>query len=416
MSVVSMTRHSPDAVEPDVEIASGSDEELLAEGRDLSRVSPAKWSRRPLYAAFGLFSLAACVIVLSTGFRREILEDVGVPPRLTARALLENPRTHQVVTDSLMRSSRGALHSHADRLEVHALVATGFRNISRRLLELAPEQAKVLDSVQLSEDQRDAVLRMVRLSSDPRVQSLGLTVAKAIQEGPEGDREGMKLHIMQKLQSRSEEMRRLHDELIPETLRSASPMSEHDWDLTLNANNVRVMKTFGESWNVDFEASVPTVSHQKLAERRLTAMVPSGPTVSPIAISARTLGIIGGVLEEGRLVVDELGVLFRLFGKDVNIPSWLIESVGAADVATELATCELQNAEEGFSIGRAVLCLPKLGTQGVDALQFALHHAYQQNTTGFGNSAMEGGIYRETANSNHTFTDFIDGNVTGDRR
>ena len=125
----------------------------------------------------------------------------------------------------------------------------------------------------MSEEQTSSVLGVVRHMSDARVQNLGRELTHALREflhtSPTWDRANMEMHVRQALQPRLEKIRRLRDEVIPPSLRRQKASGIQRWGLSLNTDQMRVVKSFNNEWQLEFDMSRPKrmSGHE---QRRLT--------------------------------------------------------------------------------------------------------------------------------------------------
>jgi len=304
------------------------------------------------------------------------------PPVISARGLLESPELHEVAAENVMRVGQKVL-TLSDRDVVHAIAVAGFRNISSRLKERAPEALKVLDDVWFTDVQRNAVLKTMRLLSDPRVQSIGLDVAKAIRESRSRDHWVIVDRIHRRLTPRVGEIRVLRDQLIPASLRALARVGHH-WDLTLTPANIRTMADVSDDWGSELGASqTPEMQpggifpvFRKLGAAALGEAVKAVATrpkeVAPPADS-KAQGISAGVSEQGRYLLDLLRLSVGALREDGRVHD---APVGAGAVATALgAGAGTEEAlrgvscSSGLSAATALLCPLKFGTQGLDALR-----------------------------------------------
>jgi len=283
-------------------------------------------------------------------------EKEDVCPVLT---LFHNPEVHEVATDNLMRVGHGHLKA-VDRTIVKAAVAAGFKNISFKLQMHAPKVAKELRMVDFSEMQKNAVLDSMRLMSNPRVQSIGRDIGQAIHDSNSTDREDLKLHILAKLQPRLPEIMQLRSELIPEMLRLVWG-GGHQWTMTLDEENIRLMGPYrNKGKHVTIRESAGTSEfHNELAPFLLT-----------------TYSILGGVLEEGRALLDIIELCGHLFGRHLKVPYWITYLGGSIDVTSEFLSCGhrfVNSNPEDMKLNsiNALFCTLKFGTQGMDALKAA---------------------------------------------
>ncbi|CAK0800724.1 unnamed protein product, partial [Prorocentrum cordatum] len=118
---------------------------------------------------------------------------------------------------------------------------------SDRRAEVGAEEGEVahrLDVLQLSAQQKDAVLASMRLASHPKVRALGLDVARAIRGNstavPSTETEDIRRRIVEHLRPRAAEIRELRDSLVPQDLEDIWG-SGGEWDMTLEPENVAMM-------------------------------------------------------------------------------------------------------------------------------------------------------------------------------
>lgn len=256
--------------------------------------------------------------------------------------LLEKPEVHQVVTANMMRVGHRLL-TPADERAVAGLVQAGFRNASLALQEGAPELARELEMIQLSDPQMDAVLTSLQLLSDRRVQRVGLNVARAVRGAGSEDRDVIKRHLSMMMLPLAGEIRRLREELVPLPLLQLWG-SGHEWDMTLDLENIQVMGRDGSRSGTDF-MELPS------ADLRQTSA-----------------GVEIGVLEQSRAMIDMLRQMASLFGHKAAIPPWVSSLAGKVDMqdlSCELASVDL-NARD---LMKAWFCPLKFGSQGVDAMR-----------------------------------------------
>lgn len=238
----------------------------------------------------------------------------------------------------------------------------GFRNISLELQKRAPKVAKELSMVDLTQIQKNAVLNSMRLMGNPRVQSIGLDIGQAIHDSKSTHREDLRRYIQTRLQPRLGEIMKLRSELMPEPLRQLWG-GGHQWTMTLDEENIRLMGAYRGQGKYG-------------AIRRSSAGGAAGGA-APVELSpqeAKTYSILGGVLEEGRALLDIIELCAHLFGRHFEVPYWLTYLGGHMDVTSEFLSCEhhfLRPEDEKLNSTTALFCPLKFGTQGMDALRAA---------------------------------------------
>merc|ERR1711957_146001 len=86
-------------------------------------------------------------------------------------------------------------------------------------------------------------------------------------------------------------------------------------------------------------------------------------------------GVLVGVLEEGKALINLIQLCCRWAGKDIEVPNWVPSLVSEAYFGSELSevvSCEpVVDDGKALDFKRALLCPLKYGTQGLDALRAA---------------------------------------------
>lgn len=279
----------------------------------------------------------------------------------SARMLFDSPEVHEVVAENVLRASRGALGT-ADLDMVIATVAEGLHNVSRRLAREAPIAARALDARLLDRKELAAVLQALRLVGDPRVQHIGLDVARAVRESAADGPEAVRRSVELRLQPRLEALRQLREELASvgdPTLADGA----FRWGLMLEPDNLRALATVQGEWE---RCLVPEGTGE--LPRRLSVMhvglgvVPRG---SPSAASAhaeeKLAGVREGTREEARVLLGLARALLPAHAAKIEV-----EAVATPHVVS----CELDMApsrDVGFV--QALACPLRLGSAGVEALR-----------------------------------------------
>lgn len=280
--------------------------------------------------------------------------DYADMPYCPAHDILSNPELHTVATKILMRTASG-LFSEADESTVRTVVTEGFANISKELKLIDPEAMEELSSVHLTESQKDALLTLLEIIDEPRVQSIGLDVAKAIHERARmsGARDDLRGHIEKRLVARREEILALRDALIPTQLLEFLGHT-NQWFMTLHPDNLQVMETVSDGWELVIRGEHDHFTAQTLASTR----------------AQRSLDIFAGVLEEGRALLDMIELHAMSLGKQLRVPQLTVSvNYKKGAIGSEPLSCDLQEGELWFI--KAILCPLKFGTQGLDALRAA---------------------------------------------
>jgi len=208
--------------------------------------------------------------------------------------------------------------------------------------------------------QKNAVIDSIRLMSDPRVQGIGRDVGQAIHDSKSTNRAELKRRIQAKLQPRMNEITKLRSEVMPGPLHQAWG-GEHQWTMTLDKENIRVMGTYhGDAKYGSIRKSFGSYAHSD--------------ELTPFSLT--TYSILGGVLEQGRALLDIIELCGRHFGKHLEVPYWVTYLGGNMEVTSELLSCEHHfvnpnRLDVKLNSTSALFCPLKFGTQGMDALKAA---------------------------------------------
>lgn len=253
-----------------------------------------------------------------------------------------NSDIHEAVTETLMRMGHKILRP-TNRSAVKEIVTKSFLNMSAELHKSAPEMVDELDALQLSEVQKDAVVTTVLLLADPQIRSIGVDAARAIQECASTEKRHLKHSIIEKLQPRLAEIKKLHDEFVPQALRDLWG-SDHRWEMTLDPENVRMMQsTIG-----DF-VSKPNAS--KLVGAR-----------------AKSYILLGGALGSGKALLGIIKLCTRVNGTNLSMPTW--PTAFSQGIDREVVRCVADAAEQDEAkFAEAMFCPLKFAMQGLDAVR-----------------------------------------------
>lgn len=313
----------------------------------------------PRLATLGLGERRPSVAMLGLGERRGdgIMQQDAILGLHSALGMLTNPDVHNAATANIMRIGNGLLKPEDQHL-VRSAVATGFLNISSQLHLRIPELAKDLVLMTFNDEQKNAVVSSLKLTTNHKLLTLGERVGKTIHESGTIDRMVIRQLIEADLQPRSEEIHKLRSELLPLHMREALSLPSsgaHSWELTLDPENVQVMGAYSGGKFVSLTSSQTVNGAEALSE------LPS---------AEKTYGILGGVLEEGRALLDILKSSARLYGRELDVPAWVTELGGNMDVSSQELNCEHHFASDSkLTFMKAILCPLKFGTQGLDALR-----------------------------------------------
>lgn len=152
-------------------------------------------SRMVVLSAAGLLLVASCATLFFTA--------TAMKPKATimARELIESPETVDILADNMIALGHDGLSKEALRDQImsmaHARVA--------RLKNEKPE----LYRMQISQARKDAVLRKLKSTGDPRIHSIQNEIMAAMKETVEEskDHEALKRHLVEKLQPHMRQLR-----------------------------------------------------------------------------------------------------------------------------------------------------------------------------------------------------------------
>lgn len=297
----------------------------------------------------------------------------GDPGGCPARDLFMNEEVHEVAVRNILNVGRHHF-SFDDRLMVRSKVQEGFRGIAAELRVRAPALADKLAKIRLSRAEKDAVLATLQLLSDSRVQELGFEVGQAVRESVSTDREHLARIIVSRLIPRLGEITRLRESTVPAGLRRLWG-SDHQWNMTLDPENVGMMQAYS--------GGLGTTMFQSLND-----VYAAGGMDFEASEALKSFGAVGGVVEEGRALVDIIKLCARLYSVDTSLPLSATSLAGTLDFGSNVLSCQL--GSNGAELGKpkdedfmkAIFCPLKFGAQGLDALRAVPDMAGRQPARG----------------------------------
>lgn len=214
------------------------------------------------------------------------------PQPFTVRHLLEGDDLANVITDNFMTFGRGYLNP-AHRGEVRAAVSDNLLNISNTIHERLPEDHARLGSIELSQEQKGAVLRLLGHYSDPRLQRLGneMTQVTAQTWAKGGDRKELQQRLAEEVREHREELNGLCRDISPDADEEELVIGADDFE------DYEPVQQF-DKWNIQVEVSPPKAKNGGqtgfFAVRRLTSRDTLGGTQDQTTIALRHLeGLLG---------------------------------------------------------------------------------------------------------------------------
>jgi hypothetical protein len=170
------------------------------------------------------------------------------------RSLLEGKELAEVATENLMAMG-GADRGTLDRDQVREHVARGLQNISATIRQRFPEEHDQLSKLQLSGEQKDAALQVLRKYGDARMVGLSHDVTESVRTSTLGgaSQEEAQRRLAERLRPRLAEIRQLSEEMFPGQQLSLS-MGQvpelHKWHAELQVDlrhaDARRLATAGE--------------------------------------------------------------------------------------------------------------------------------------------------------------------------
>lgn len=163
-------------------------------------------------AGAGLLALLGCAALAAL---RPAGGAVAQPP-LTVRALLESRELSDLAADNLIAMGGDAL-VNVGREAVRTHASQALLNISAEIREQDPEAHRRLDTLEVSDEHKEAVLRVLRHYGDERMLRLSDDISDAVRQTIEenGDHEHLKRRLLEKLQPKLGELRELSEEMFP---------------------------------------------------------------------------------------------------------------------------------------------------------------------------------------------------------
>jgi len=194
----------------DMETCPNSNEEMtrLTEEQHGSNVP----TRRHLMLAAGSLALVACAVifVLPVGLK------ANAHANDTARNLLDGPEITDAATHNIIKLG---IFTPGEKRDLKESVAKHLNDLTNQIQETHPEAFRQLESITVTQEQKDAHLKAISNMADTRAQQFGIEVGKTVYEARNGGRAEIKRSLLEKFGPRAPELRALRDELIPPALR-----------------------------------------------------------------------------------------------------------------------------------------------------------------------------------------------------
>merc|ERR1712217_503307 len=189
--------------------------------------------------------------------------------------------------------------------------------------------------------QKNAVLDLLALLSDPSVQSVGFDVAMIIRNSKFTTRKFLKFQIEDTL-SPIDEIRKLAREIVPKSVLELWSKRGHDWGMTLDPRNIRSMRK----------------DHIK---------PPANITI--VDFETKSLSIYAAVLQVGRILLDIMKINIS-----ATAATWSTTSRDTIDILFK--DIKIPNDSNKHAFMEAFLWPLKCSAQGLDALRASVSGEY----------------------------------------
>eukprot|EP00929_Paragymnodinium_shiwhaense_P017446 TRINITY_DN12670_c0_g1_i2.p1 TRINITY_DN12670_c0_g1~~TRINITY_DN12670_c0_g1_i2.p1 ORF type:complete len:448 (+),score=75.59 TRINITY_DN12670_c0_g1_i2:65-1345(+) len=313
-----------------------------------ARAITCPWRRR-LSAGQALAAGVGAAIVVTCGiFLICTSSAVGKPSKLTARMLFESPAVHEVALENIWNIKARLPPSANSKHRVRRTVQRTFRDIIENMKEKKPEMWDALDTTELTQDEHDGVVRMMRFLKDPRVMRLGLAAAQALREGgQEGqssaasaeEEAALQRRIIEKLRPHSGAVRQIFSE-IPRSLHEFATSSSGDGFRSIFATKRRdLLKTIhGEGYHAFTRRGNPQVDK---------AFAFRSKKWRPDYLAHEVSGVVGSVVAQAECMLRIISPPEFAFPGDgeLQLASMLTGGSAGADFALQLGKCDLERRD-----------------------------------------------------------------------
>jgi len=245
----------------------------------------------------------------------------------------------------------------------------GFERMYTELGAQAPAVASELERIQVSKEQKNAILDVLALLIRPTVQSLGFNIATIIRTSAYATEKYLKFIIEDKLEP-IEDIRGWARLIIPKSMLAVWSKVGHDWELTLNPQNIRSMRT----------------EHVKLVDDG-----------THMDLKTKSLSIHAGVLLEGSVLLEIMKSYLNVTG-----PPWSTDERGTTEIVFNSISLPTQTDKLAFY--EAFLWPLKCAVQGLDALRASVspNFGHDFNSSQESLDALEASVSQEDKIKNRT--------------
>jgi len=308
----------------------------MTSSEDFASAPPVRLTPKRLFAVgAGLLGVAGCAAAVLHGSTTSAGSSVE---QISARSLLEHPDFIDVAANNVWSVAGHHLagKEHKLRPAMHEVMS----KVTKILDEHDPEGGRQLESVKLTHQQKADVLSMVKRMSDKHVQKVGkeiLDIAVKHQSDKESALENMQSEISSAFQPRLAELQDLKSSVVPASLRR------------------------GED---TFQADVPVEQRRRLSSHCTgdDSECHPGSEITPAMAKGMNmkmedaLGVVGALLEQARLALDESAVIGSSFGSNHHVPYYWRSLIGGAAFGVETMDCFMRQNDVHKTVdGKSVL-------------------------------------------------------------
>jgi len=313
-------------------------------------------------------------------------------PANSARALFESPEMAETMRKNYVHFDP----SDAQKRDMRDKIQGDLAKITKHIKDTEPKVFDQLNTLELTAEQKNNVLKVVGNMADDRMVKIGKEVAQMAKDSK--SEEELKRKLKDTLGKNKTRLVNLRNEILPAPLRK---MVDKDWDLSFDVDNMRLFRNSQKHhWNIEVSMDKPT-SRRLLDSWGSTGS--SGSSGSDISESGHTggimdlsddsmdamsgkfeqgLGVMAGMLEQVRVALDQIDFVGESFDIDMKIPYWAKSMIGGLDFVSELSDCVMRSENNQVKL---MMCPVKYASAATDFLESV------DNVFGFNNGHFWGG-------------------------
>lgn len=333
--------------------------------------------RRIIVATVGGFALVACIALLfgMGGHREPVVShrhtassaDASMDPRtsVSARELLESPELADACTSGFMIAGRTAL-KHEHRNLIRTQVTEGLRNFTASIAAQNPRMYRKLDTHMVSPQQRERAFKAVLGMMDPRVQQLGHEVGEEVLESRDEGKEQLRRRLHERFSPRAMELAQLGREvglLSPRKAKMAGKPEVRPEKMNLFAMFPDGLDATARKEQRRLGGKIKKFLLDDLPGTENGYMSFGGHAT---AVMIEGLHVLAGIIEQTRVVLDQVDFVSDAFGKDAHIPYWSKSLVGGMAFISELALCVERS---GMNLVKMTMCPFKYASAASDLFE-----------------------------------------------